>query len=166
MRSGALLKVSFNEKDEVKALGARWHPMLKKWFVPEEGDLSIFNKWLPERCGGGSVLAFTPIYLVRSTDTCQRCGKKIVVFCLASDGFVADGCFHENFFVTYSYLANIPEILNQYFRENCPSYRIDYSKTINDSYCMNHCSCGAKRGDFYLHNEPSGGFFSNESSTS
>lgn len=159
MRTGAILQASIHEKDTVKALGAQWHPMLKKWFVPENGDLSIFSKWLPEQTGGGPVFAFTPIYLVKSTDICQRCGEKTAVFCLASDGFVADGYFHENFFVTYGYLENIPECLNQYFRENCPTYYIDYSKSTDSSYCMNHCTCGAKRGDFYLHSEPSGGFF-------
>lgn len=98
MRTGAILQASFHEKDTVKALGAQWHPMLKKWFLPENGDLSIFSKWLPEQTGGGPVFAFTPIYLVKSsTDICQRCGEKAAVFCLASDGFVADGYFHENF---------------------------------------------------------------------
>jgi hypothetical protein len=30
---------------------------------------------------------------------------------------------------------------------------------------MNHCSCGAKLGDFYLHNEPGGAFFPTSEST-
>ena len=40
------LKVHFLEKDEVKSLGAKWDPNLKKWYVPSGLDLTRFNKWL------------------------------------------------------------------------------------------------------------------------
>lgn len=159
MRSGTILKVNFNEKDNAKALGGKWHPKLKKWFAPEDSDLSVFSKWLPDEYESNLVFALTPLYLVRSTDTCQRCGEKSAVFCLASDGYIAEGCFNEDFFVTFNELEEVPECLIEYFAKNCPSYYIDYSATINASYCMNHCHCGAKRGDFYLHCEPDGGFF-------
>lgn len=41
------LNVPYDDKDEVKALGA-WFDMSKKaWYVPKNGDLSKFTKWLP-----------------------------------------------------------------------------------------------------------------------
>ncbi len=41
------LDVPFEDKDEVKALGA-WFDMTKKaWYVPKNGDVSKFTKWLP-----------------------------------------------------------------------------------------------------------------------
>lgn len=159
MKSGLILKVSFSEKDDAKALGARWNPMLKKWYVPEDMDISLFSRWLPDQYDEDATFAYTPIYLVKSADTCWKCGNRADVFCLASDGFESEGYFYEGLFVTYGYLESIPKNLLQYFRENCPSYYPDYSKTTNNSYCMNHCSCGAKLGDFYLHSEPGGGFF-------
>lgn len=43
-----LLDVPFAEKDQAKALGARWNPAEKKWYVPDEltADLTQFQKWL------------------------------------------------------------------------------------------------------------------------
>ncbi|RZU45234.1 exodeoxyribonuclease VII large subunit [Fluviicoccus keumensis] len=40
------LQVPFPEKDQAKALGARWDPMERKWFVQAE-DLSPFKRWMP-----------------------------------------------------------------------------------------------------------------------
>jgi len=44
-----LLEVPFTEKEVAKSLGARWNPMEKKWYVPDELEdrLSAFSKWLP-----------------------------------------------------------------------------------------------------------------------
>lgn len=42
-----ILNVPFAEKDAAKALGARWNPSLKKWFVPAGLDPSPFAAWFP-----------------------------------------------------------------------------------------------------------------------
>ena len=42
------LKVSFAEKDKVKALGARWDPALKVWYLENVPDLTRFAAWIPE----------------------------------------------------------------------------------------------------------------------
>lgn len=44
--SNISLKVPFNEKDQAKALGARWNAELKLWYVPEGVDSTPFEKWL------------------------------------------------------------------------------------------------------------------------
>lgn len=157
MQCGFILKISFAEKDQAKALGARWHPRLKKWYVPDNLDISTFNQWVPE--GPEEIFAYAPLYLVKSQEGCWKCGGNAEVYCLASDGFESEGYFHEDLFVTYGSLETVPTMLQPYFTANCPSYREDYSKTAGGRYCMNHCSCGAKLGDFYLHNEPGGAFF-------
>ncbi|NPA71947.1 MAG: exodeoxyribonuclease VII large subunit [Gammaproteobacteria bacterium] len=43
------LEVPFREKDEAKALGARWDGSSKKWYIPTDlaEDLSAFQRWLP-----------------------------------------------------------------------------------------------------------------------
>lgn len=41
------LNVPFAEKDAAKALGARWDPAHKKWYVAAGKDLSLFAKWQP-----------------------------------------------------------------------------------------------------------------------
>jgi len=43
------LFVPFEEKDEAKALGARWNKESSKWFVPDGVDVSPFSKWLQPR---------------------------------------------------------------------------------------------------------------------
>lgn len=42
------LKVNFAEKDKVKALGARWDPALKVWYIENVPDLTRFAAWIPE----------------------------------------------------------------------------------------------------------------------
>lgn len=49
------LSVDFSEKATVKALGARWDPQAKKWFVPEGRDLAPFNAWLPAGLNAAAV---------------------------------------------------------------------------------------------------------------
>jgi exodeoxyribonuclease VII large subunit len=45
--ANTFLDVPFKEKDEAKALGARWDGAAKKWYVPEGKDLAAFAAWLP-----------------------------------------------------------------------------------------------------------------------
>ena len=40
------LKVPFSEKDNAKALGARWNAESKHWYVPQGVDAALFEKWV------------------------------------------------------------------------------------------------------------------------
>ena len=40
------LNCPFNEKDECKALGGKWDPERKKWYVPDGMDASSFQSGL------------------------------------------------------------------------------------------------------------------------
>lgn len=42
------LKVPFNEKDQAKALGARWNAEAKQWYVPQGIDAAPFAKWFTD----------------------------------------------------------------------------------------------------------------------
>lgn len=48
------LKVPYAEKDEAKALGARWNPTRKTWYVPDGVALEPFARWL---AGGADAAA-------------------------------------------------------------------------------------------------------------
>lgn len=39
------IKVDISEKDEAKALGAKWDSNLKSWFVPANEDINKFSRW-------------------------------------------------------------------------------------------------------------------------
>lgn len=42
------LNVPFQEKDDAKALGARWDVQARKWYAPEGSELALFHRWLPQ----------------------------------------------------------------------------------------------------------------------
>lgn len=48
------LNVPYAEKDEARALGARWNPARKKWYVPPGADLEPFAKWRKTDAEGGA----------------------------------------------------------------------------------------------------------------
>ncbi len=43
------LDTAFKDKERVKALGARWDPDARRWYVPVGLDLAPFEAWLPAR---------------------------------------------------------------------------------------------------------------------
>lgn len=42
------LHVPFASKDQAKALGARWNPEARSWYVPYGLDIQLFKLWWPE----------------------------------------------------------------------------------------------------------------------
>lgn len=43
--SKTYLNVPYAQKDEAKALGARWDATNKKWYAPASKDIALFVKW-------------------------------------------------------------------------------------------------------------------------
>lgn len=41
-----ILKVPYAEKDQAKALGARWNNERKTWYVPDDQPTAPFEQWL------------------------------------------------------------------------------------------------------------------------
>lgn len=50
------LNVPFSEKNQAKALGARWNPIEKTWYIPEGLSKRGFERWLPDNRGLASFL--------------------------------------------------------------------------------------------------------------
>lgn len=46
--NGTYLVTAYADKDQVKALGARWDPARRQWYVPAGRDMAPFTSWLPE----------------------------------------------------------------------------------------------------------------------
>lgn len=42
------LVTSFAEKDQAKALGARWDAVRKLWYIVDVADLTPFMRWIPD----------------------------------------------------------------------------------------------------------------------
>ena len=45
VNSKTYLNVPYAQKDEAKALGAKWDASNKKWYVPGSLDITLFEKW-------------------------------------------------------------------------------------------------------------------------
>jgi Domain of unknown function (DUF5710) len=170
------LNVPFAEKDEAKRLGARWNAERKKWFVPAGVNQELFKRWIETKPKPVSQAAtqtmFAPVWLLTSNENCYRCHKVSPVFAITSQAIkdydVDDyGDIHflthradENTHVSISNLKSVDGRISQYLAKFAPNYRMDFSKTQSANVYMNHCHhCGAKLGDFYMHNEPGGAFF-------
>ncbi len=52
--SKTYLNVPFAQKDEAKALGAKWDAVQKKWFVPADKDITLFARWRAESGTAGA----------------------------------------------------------------------------------------------------------------
>lgn len=155
-----LLDVSYEEKDEAKRLGARWDPGERKWYVPAGRSLEPFAKWLPQATEDDGLQIAAPIYLVESSTACWSCGCNTPVIALAVDRLDGEAAeSEESCLVLLSAVVNIPEELARLLGQRYAFFRKRYSKTAGMRYFMNHCSCGAPLGDFYLHSEPGGAFF-------
>lgn len=54
------LVTPFAEKDAVKALGARWDPAKKTWYISNVTDLTPFARWIADSTAGTGKVAATP----------------------------------------------------------------------------------------------------------
>ena len=135
-----ILDVPFFQKDEAKSMGARWNPKIKKWYVPKGKEVSKFEQWAPNL--DVSTITLDSLYLVQSHHNCWKCSNEYRVFCLSD---------RQSYF---SFVTRVSKSVYLILKEKCPTYRKDYSKTVEYRYYMNHCShCNAKSGDFFLHQE-------------
>ncbi|NDY93029.1 exodeoxyribonuclease VII large subunit [Ideonella livida] len=49
--SATYLHAPYKDRERVKALGARWDPVRRQWYVPAGRDLAAFSAWLPAVAG-------------------------------------------------------------------------------------------------------------------
>ena len=56
-----ILNVPYEEKDEAKALGAKWNPGIKKWYVQNREDYSKFYKWIIQQ---GNIVVCNNLYVL------------------------------------------------------------------------------------------------------
>ena len=89
------LTVPYAEKDAAKALGARWNPTRRRWYVPDGAATEPFAKWIdgsavpeaaPAKAGrvdsyqGKTVVGIHYVELVHDCDpmqTCPDCTQKL-----------------------------------------------------------------------------------------
>lgn len=161
------LKVPYLEKDEAKALGARWDPTRRCWYVPPGLDTTPFQRWIPPSDPRVNLRA-SEAYVVTARRRCWRCGEPtLVVGFLLAPGFEDlhvwddDGQGETREWRSYDgwgfahYLDHLPDTIARQAQALAPRYRHAYSKTTDSRYWANHCeACGVLQGDFHLFEEP------------
>lgn len=166
------LNVPFAEKEEAKALGARWSPELKLWFVEIKDTVpSDLYRWF---IGEVDYNLLAKVYsIVVASKPCWKCHEQTMV-----TTFLLDRYYELTHFETdeveipfynwqevhnLSFVSNITaldqSVLAVMNQENS-HYRKTYSKALEGSYFANNCThCGLLQGDFNLYQEPSSIFY-------
>lgn len=151
------LKVPFHEKDEARALGARWDPQRRVWYVPDNVDSSRLRKWIP--ASESPNVRAASYFLADATRSCWRCSSLTRVFgiilpagyeVLEVDDDGADDRWEPADEPTLlSYITSLADPIPARLSRLAPLYRVDFSQTTLSFYWMNHCEqCGVKLGDF------------------
>ena len=167
------LKVPYAEKDQAEALGARWEPSRRCWYVPDGVDLLPFRRWFPEQDPSvpGLNLRSLETYVVTAPHQCWHCQRDTVVAgFLMAPGFEdfsvwkddPNGQGHwgggEGWRFAF-HIGALPSPIAAQAIMRAPRYRRAFSQATRTYYWANHCSeCEALQGDFQLFEEPGGPF--------
>ena len=146
-----ILNVPYKEKDEAKALGAKWNPNIKKWYVQNRQDYVKFYKWIMPQ---GSIIVCNNLYVIEGRQRCFKCGKETRVIGFGIEDFYdfSDYDIEDSLLDEVEYWSGVIRILT-YLQKNY-NYKMRYSKTTNESHINNCCdNCDVLQGDFYLFSE-------------
>lgn len=164
------LNVPYEEKNEAKALGARWDPKVKKWYTdaaPEQ--YSRFAKWIL-RDTDDAIIATEYLFIVEGAQNCWKCGAdtrvvglgigECVHLCEEEDGVRCERIEDridpgEQLHLAWSDAeSEIPPRLLRYLKTHY-TVKTGYSKTLGHRCFANHCDCcGALQGNWFLFQEP------------
>lgn len=164
-----LLDIPYEEKDEAKALGAKWNPNLKKWYISEKRDYYKFAKWILGDKDDVTVIC-DYIYIVVGERLCFKCNKpkKVIGFGIENRIEFYNQNVYDNIVIPYEYYGGViniasmitplPSSLFSFLADNF-GYYIDFSKISGRDY-FNHCSnCGVLQGNFHIFEEVDSPFF-------
>lgn len=139
------IKVPFEEKEEVKKLGAIWIADEKTWAIPNHiEEINGFKPWLPPE--GGSIVKF-PHLVAKSERTCWKCRKDTSLIALGAKNYFTT-CFHgpQNIVwekypypVFFTDISLIHRELVSVLEERFPFFQLTYSKTLDQNVWVNRC---------------------------
>lgn len=175
------LDAPYREKEQAKALGAKWNPRVKKWYAdtpPEE--FVRFSKWI---LGDWEevIIALHELFIIEGQRKCWKCKKNTRIVGLGIGGFVQifddgdgpqcdivgniirtrEGVAKEEVHLAWADEEEmIPPGLLRYLKENY-SVKTGYSRKAGKTFA-NHCDCcGAIQGNWNVFNEPDSPLSSN-----
>ena len=145
------LDVPFLEKDEAKALGARWDPQRRQWWAPADVDPRAFSRWLdpePREFTGSPVT----VRLVQIDEHCWKCGtacQPIVGVQLAGEwAAYPDGWVEFPDCAEGIHASHHPDLLEM---QDAGPIEWRRTKHVPEGYWANTCpACRATLGTFPL----------------
>lgn len=112
-----------------------------------------------------------PFHLLRAWESCWKCGAgaEAIAFAAATATCESGDEDDDDELPVHSpvVLENIgsaPLPFLSAAARSAADYRKRYSRTAEREYFMNHCTCGAPFGDYFLHCEPGHAFFPTQDS--
>ena len=72
------LSVPYAEKDDAKALGARWDPARKCWYIQDARDLAPFARWLAAQGGSAPAAAAAKVPRTGPAQPPVHCGCAVL----------------------------------------------------------------------------------------
>lgn len=162
------LNVPSAENNIVKALGAKWNPDLKKWYVVDRNDYYKFLKWI-NRPNNEDCILCDYFYIVIGNRECFKCKNKTQVIGFGIEKYIQIWHNEENdteefFYINEDihiseFIPNLPKTFYDYLDRNY-SFRLGYSKFVNKKYYGNHCSnCEVLQGNNFVFYEVDSPFF-------
>lgn len=160
-----LLNVPYEEKEEVKLLGAFWNNELKKWYVKDRKNYQKFEKWFAPSKQYTIVCDY--LYLIEAEKICWRCKKSTKVITFGIGNHYPNHLYRidpisnqdKNIVHMASSIFPIPPSLFEYIKRTYPNYKPHYSGILKKEYLSNGCEhCNALQGDNFLYEDEGGPF--------
>jgi hypothetical protein len=136
------LDVPFPDKDQAKALGARWDRDARSWYVPNDLDVEPFARWLTLLPSDGDPV----LPIAGLPQRCWKCGE---------DTVAVIACEDEGQLV-FAHPEVLQVIASQLSESDLATFgagplRPRFSRTLGHSAWSNGClACGALLGGFPL----------------
>lgn len=158
------LNIPYKEKNEAKALGARWNPNRKQWYVPNKQDYHKFSPWIINKNYLFTTVLCDHFYIVERNFQCIKCKEFTPVIAF---GFENYWIFEEDLQPLYwdygvtitAYYDFIPQKVLD-FAQSKWNLRLRYSQFGNCKYVGNRCKhCNRLQGNYLLFQEYGSPFF-------
>ena len=105
-------------------------------------------------------LAIPPVYVLRTVERCPECAQPLHVYALGCAAFHdAEELSPTEVFHFLHHIRMLPDHVIAVLKAKCRGYRFDAPDQEDDAYLINHCPCGARLDDEFLHGDVGAAFW-------